>query len=158
MSPVSSDHAFAISLANDSIDQYLFNRSSGLLSPNPLAAALHLPPGIGPRHLLIHPFHPMAFIAEEGNGTTAALVSACAYDSSRGTLALLASFSAIPQGADAKGFSLQNSFSRVTAASSTFPFATQPAVATASPSSWCRPPHLTCGCWPTRPFAGTRAA
>ena len=103
VSPVNSDHVFVVSLANDSIDQYLFNRSSGLLSPNPLAAALHLPHGTGPRHLLIHPLHPMAFIADEGNGTTAALVSVCAYDASRGTLALLASFSAIPQGADAKG-------------------------------------------------------
>jgi 6-phosphogluconolactonase (cycloisomerase 2 family) len=103
VSPVSSDHVFVVSLANDSIDQYLFNRSSGLLSPNPLAPALHLPPATGPCHLLIHPLHPMAFIADEGNGTTAALVTVCAHNDSPGTLALLASFSTIPQGADARG-------------------------------------------------------
>jgi 6-phosphogluconolactonase len=103
VSPVSSDHVFVVSLANDSVDQYEFNRSSGLLSPNPLAPTFLLPPGTGPRHMLIHPRHPMAFIADEGNGSTAALVTVCAYDASRGTLALIASFSVIPQGSDAKG-------------------------------------------------------
>ena len=103
VSPVSRNHVFVISLANDVVDQYVFDEGSGHLVPNPFGASLSLPPGTGPRHLLIHPVHHMAFIADEGNGTTVALVSVCTYDVIRGTLSLVSSWSAIPEGADAKG-------------------------------------------------------
>jgi 6-phosphogluconolactonase len=103
VSPLSRDHVFVVSLADDAVNQYVFDQPSARLSPNPFGARMSLPPGTGPRHLLIHPLHPMAFATDEGNGTTAALVSVCAYDVAHGTLSLLRSRSALPQGADARG-------------------------------------------------------
>jgi 6-phosphogluconolactonase len=103
VSPVNHSHVFVVSLANDVVNQFVFDLSSGRLLPNPFATGMSLPPGTGPRHLLIHPLHPIAFISDEGNGTTAALITVCAYDAARGTLSLLRSRSALPHGADAKG-------------------------------------------------------
>ncbi len=102
VSPVSCNHVFVVSFGNDVVHQYVFDLHSARLLPNPFGASLILPPGTGPRHLLIHPFYPMAFIADEGNGTVA-LISVCAHDAVRGTLSFLGSWSAIPEGADAKG-------------------------------------------------------
>ncbi len=95
LAPLSHDHVFVVSLANDAVNQYVFDQRSG--------AILHLPPGTAPSHLLFHPLHPMAFLSDEGNGTTAALISVCAHDVTRGTLSFLGSWSAIPEGASAKG-------------------------------------------------------
>ena len=103
VSPVSRGHVFVVSLSDDSVSQYVFDQRAALLSPNHFGARMSLPPGTGPRHLLMHPLHPMAFTTDEGNGTTAALVSVCAHDVARGTLSFLRSRSALPQGADARG-------------------------------------------------------
>lgn len=103
VSPVNHSHVFVVSLANNIINQFVFDLSSERLLANPFATGLSLPPGTGPRHLLIHPLHPIAFISDEGSGTTAALITVCAYNAARGTLSLPRSRSALPHGADAEG-------------------------------------------------------
>ena len=103
VSPVNHSHVFVVSLANDVVNQFIFDLGTGRLSPNPFATGVSLPPGTGPRHLLIHPLHPIAFIADEGNGTTAALLTVCAYDATRGTLSFLGSHSTLPHDVDANG-------------------------------------------------------
>jgi 6-phosphogluconolactonase len=103
VSPIDPSHVFVVSFGDDAVLQFLLDPVAGTLSPNPIAPIVALPRHTGPRHLLIHPHYPMAFITDEGNGTAVALISVCNYDSARGTLSLLRSLSALPEGADAKG-------------------------------------------------------
>jgi 6-phosphogluconolactonase len=53
-----------------------------------------LPPGSGPRHLVFHPAHPYAFVANELNNTVAVF----GYNERNGELALLQSLSTLPPG------------------------------------------------------------
>jgi 6-phosphogluconolactonase len=78
------------------IFQFAFDAKTGRLSAN-TPAKLRTPKGTGPRHLAFHPSQPVAYVANEQEGS----VTAYAFDRKAGTLRALQTESTTPQ--DFKG-------------------------------------------------------
>lgn len=61
-------HVFVVSLGLSKVFQYTLDSEKGSLTPNENGAALVLPSGFRPRHLVIHPTLPRAYLTLEGSG------------------------------------------------------------------------------------------
>ena len=72
-------------LGTDKVMNYILDRETGDLTPNPAQPWLAMKPGSGPRHLAFHPNGEFVFILGELNST----VTACRFDNSTGTLSIL---------------------------------------------------------------------
>jgi len=79
-------------LGADKVLNYLFDRETGTLTPNPEQPFFGLNPGSGPRHLVFHPEGNFIYIANELNST----VTACSYDPQTGMLNELNTLSTVP--------------------------------------------------------------
>lgn len=92
---MSADNRFAVvaDLALDELISYPFDAKTGLLNPND-ARILKLPPGVGPRHSAFHPALDVLYVITEMEST----VSAVAFDRADGSLRLLQTVSALPNG------------------------------------------------------------
>jgi 6-phosphogluconolactonase len=92
--PDPSGHfVFVPCLGSDYVAQYLFDSSTGKLTPN---AVPHLgtAAGAGPRHLEFHPGGKVAYLVDE----TASTMTALAFDSTAGTLSAVQTISTLPSG------------------------------------------------------------
>jgi len=89
--------AFSADLGTDTIFGYRIDYDAAGLVPH---SRLELPPGRGPRHLVFAPDGRHAFVIGELDST----ITALGYDAGGGILALIASYSSLPEGFD--GFSI----------------------------------------------------
>lgn len=88
-------YVFVPHLQSNLIEQYLFDASTGTLSPN-RPASVAAPAGAGARHMVFSPTQDLAYVVNESSSS----VSVYAYDPSVGTLSLGATFDALPKGFD----------------------------------------------------------
>lgn len=90
---VSNRFAFTPYLGSDRVAQYLFDETTGLLTPN-APAALPTGPGEGPRHLAFHPNgHSIYLVTELGSS-----LETLAFDGTHGTLTERQRLSAVRPG------------------------------------------------------------
>lgn len=87
----SNRHLFVTNLGSDQVLQFRFDAATGQLTPAD-PPALRTRAGAGPRHLVLHPDGRHAYLLHELDAT----VDLLAYDSQRGTLALLKTWSTLP--------------------------------------------------------------
>ncbi len=87
-------HVAFCELGADQISVFAFDPATAELTEH---SAVKLPPGTGPRHMVIHPTRPLAFVVNELNQSVAAL----ALDSARGELRVLQTLSSRPDGSPA---------------------------------------------------------
>lgn len=84
--------AFAADLGIDQVVAYRFNPATGQLDTSDAPAAVHVPPGSGPRHFAFHPSGKFAYVINELLST----VVAFAYDADSGTLRAIQNISTLP--------------------------------------------------------------
>lgn len=85
--------AFACDLGIDKVMIYRFDEEDGTLTLND-PAFVSMTPGAGPRHFAFHPDGKLAFAINELNST----ITAMEYDSDRGALTPIESYSTLPEG------------------------------------------------------------
>ena len=89
-----TDLVMAVDLGSDKIMLYRYDASSKRLVPNVPDAEFRVKPGSGPRHLAFHPGGDSVYLLNE----LAARVDAISLDSKTGRMALLGSYSLLPEG------------------------------------------------------------
>ncbi len=89
---------FVMNLGSDTISQFVFDASTGKLSPNRVPI-VNTAKGAGPRHLAFHPNGKLAYVINELDHT----LSAYAYDPTLGRLSALQTSSTVPPDNDATG-------------------------------------------------------
>ena len=87
----SNRYALATDLGNDLVMVYRLGADGRSLTRVPAADA-HMRAGAGPRHIAFHPKRPLVFVASELDST----VTVLRFDSGKGTLTTLASYSTLP--------------------------------------------------------------
>jgi 6-phosphogluconolactonase len=91
-------YVLAVDLGIDKVMNYVIDKASGLLEPNPDQAFFQTAPGAGPRHLDFHPSGKYVYVLNELNGT----LTACTYDPENGVMEELNTLSTLPD--DFAGF------------------------------------------------------
>jgi 6-phosphogluconolactonase len=81
----------AVDLGTDRLMSFRLDIERGTLSPGALPWT-QLPPGTGPRHLVFHPHHPLAYVISELRST----VTVCRYLEQQGTFEALQTISTLP--------------------------------------------------------------
>ncbi|MFO7670324.1 MAG: lactonase family protein [Bacteroidales bacterium] len=81
-------------LGTDKVMNYVFDRKTGELIPNPEQSWLEMPPGAGPRHLAFHPSGELVYVLGEMSAT----VTACSFDGESGVLSIINSASIVKDG------------------------------------------------------------
>ncbi len=81
-------------LGTDKVMNYVLDKESGELTPNPEQAWLELPPGAGPRHLAFHPSGKYVYVLSEMNS----MLTACSFDEKSGVLEIINAESIVKDG------------------------------------------------------------